>query len=110
MESTGGAIDAILGFDQAADRIDLLSDVGGIAALLGGTLNAASFEADLALAATGLGPGQALLLTADGGDLAGRIFLVIDADDTAGYQTGSDYVIELVAPAAPIAVGADFFV
>ena len=42
------------------------------------------------------------MFTATGGDMNGRTFLVIDADGNAGYQAGSDYVIEIVTPVTPI--------
>ena len=34
--------------------------------------------------------------------MSGRSFLVVDADGNAGYQAGSDYVIEIVSPTSPI--------
>jgi serralysin len=111
-ESTGPAFDTITGFDAAADRIDLPADLGPLVDLLTtGSLSTASFDADLEAATGGvLGAGEAMLFTADAGDLAGRTFLVADGNGLAGYQAGEDYVIALVAPAGPIAVGADFFI
>ncbi|MFN3389375.1 MAG: hypothetical protein ACK40O_10630, partial [Allosphingosinicella sp.] len=93
-------------FDFGEDRIDLPVAVTGFAAAVtSGTLSAASFDADLAGAlGTGLGAGQALLFTADAGDLAGKAFLVVDGNGEAGYQAGEDYVFLLGAPPAdPIA-------
>lgn len=111
-ESTGPAFDTIAGFDAGADRIDLPADLGPLVDLLtAGTLSAASFNTDLAAAADNrLGAGEAMLFTADAGDMAGRTFLVADGNGFAGYQAGEDYVIELVAPVEPIAVGTDFFI
>ena len=71
----------------------------------------ASFDADLALGVNAvLGAGQAMLFTPDQGDLAGRTFLVVDGNDTAGYQPGQDYVIALEAPTQPIVIGMDFLI
>ena len=36
-----------------------------------------------------------MLLTADSGTLSGHTFLVVDVNGTAGYQSGSDYVIDV---------------
>ena len=44
-----------------------------------------------------------MLFQADGGDLAGLTFLVVDANGVAGYQAGSDYVIQLTTPPASLA-------
>ena len=70
---------------------------GFAAAVAAGTLSADSFDEDLAaaLAADALGAGQAVLFTPDSGDLAGTVFLVVDANGEAGYQAGEDLVIAL---------------
>ncbi len=50
----------------------------------------------LVLAAmTGLGAHQAVLFTPDQGDLKNHVFLIVDANGTAGYQSGHDFVFEL---------------
>ena len=57
----------------------------------------ASFDSDLA-AAVGfaqLGAVNALIFTPDGGDLAGRSFLVIDELGGGGYQASQDYVLDI---------------
>jgi hypothetical protein len=35
------------------------------------------------------------VFTPDSGDLKGDVFLIIDANGTAGYQAGADFVIHL---------------
>lgn len=96
--STGPDYDTLLDFDASEDLIDLPVAVTGFAAAVaGGTLSAESFDDDLvaALSADALGAGQAVLFTPDAGDLAGTVFLVVDANGEAGYQAGEDLVIAL---------------
>ena len=96
--STGADYDTLVDFDASEDLIDLPVAVTGFAAAVAaGTLSADSFDEDLAaaLAADALGAGQAVLFTPDSGDLAGTVFLVVDANGEAGYQAGEDLVIAL---------------
>ena len=67
---------------------DVLTRLGGI-------------DSDLALAVDShhLGKFHAVLFTADSGSLAGETFLIVDANGVAGYQSGSDLVLHLAAPA-----------
>jgi hypothetical protein len=112
-ESTGLSFDTLIGFDARVDRIDLPGSIGGVSDLLQGTLRRATFDADLAAAVNGqLDPNAAVIFTATGGDaeFAGRSFTVIDANGDGAYQAGTDYVIEIVTPAVPIAPGNDFFI
>ena len=112
-ESTGSSFDTLLGFDFAEDRIDLPVEVKGFAAAIrSGTLSLQSFDKDLAAALTPakLGAGQALFFTPDSGELAGKAFLVVDANGKAGYQAGEDFVIHFdSAPPADLS-GAAFLV
>ena len=96
MQSSGAGYDLLADFDPAVDRIDLASAVSGFeAAIQGGALSTGSFDADLGAALAGLGVGKAVFYAPDSGDLAGSIFLVVDANGEAGYQSGEDYVIAL---------------
>ena len=38
---------------------------------------------------------DAVLFTPNAGGLAGHTFLIVDANGTAGYQAGADYVIDV---------------
>ena len=59
----------------------------------------------------GLGAGQAVWFAPDAGDLAGTIFLVVDANGIAGYQAGEDYVFAVAgAPLADLTGHTDIFV
>jgi hypothetical protein len=44
------------------------------------------------------------------GDLAGRVFLIVDANAAAGYQAGEDYVMEMAAGSHPGNIGVGFFI
>jgi Ca2+-binding RTX toxin-like protein len=100
-ESSGVNYDTIIGFDVTRDHIVTPITVTGIDAIInGGVLNdgnAKEFNADLAAAADSahLEAGHAVLFMADSGDLAGHIFLIVDQNGVAGYQTNQDLVIDV---------------
>jgi Ca2+-binding RTX toxin-like protein len=100
-DSTGAARDAIAAVNLGeGDTIDVWFVVNAVAApVLVGAVSAGTFDADLALAVgpLALGPKEALIFTPDAGSLAGLVFLVIDANGTAGYQAAEDLVIEIAA-------------
>ncbi|HXL98869.1 MAG TPA: bluetail domain-containing putative surface protein, partial [Rhizomicrobium sp.] len=90
--------DIINAFDFANDIVEFAADVTGIAAALDvGSVNKATIDSDLTniLTAARLPAHDALLYTAKTGNLAGHVFLIVDGNGVAGYQTGSDLVIEL---------------
>jgi len=92
-DSTGDQYDTLAGFDPTQDRIDLPGTVAGFATpVTSGALSHATFDADLGAAVGGLGAAQAVWFAPTSGDLAGNVFLVVDANGTAGYQAGEDYV------------------
>lgn len=95
-QSTGAGYDTLADFNAAVDKIDLDVTVTGFDnAVQGGSLSTGSFNADLGAALSGLGAGHAVFYAPDAGDLAGTIFLVVDANGIAGYQEGEDYVFAL---------------
>lgn len=100
-DSTGIHFDTVLGFDVTRDAFHVIGAVTGIDAAIGaGTLNggnAGQFNSELAAAvdAAHLAAGHAVLFTPDSGSLAGDVFLVIDQNGVAGYQTNQDLVIEI---------------
>ena len=95
-ESSGAGYDRLVDFDASEDKIDLPVTVTGFdAAISAGTLSAATLDADLSGALGGLGAGRAVLFAPDSGDLAGTVFLIVDGNGVAGYQTGEDYVFAL---------------
>ena len=111
-ESTGPLCDQLIGFDCRTDKLDLPGDLPGLSDIVtGGSLSLATFDTDLSAALNAfLGKGEAALFTASAGDMAGRAFLVVDANGQAGYQAGEDFVLELVDPVVPINPSLDFFV
>jgi serralysin len=100
-ESTGTTFDRLLDFDSAVDRLDLNVTVSGWNAPVSvGVLNQATFNSDLALMLDGvLDAGEAVLFTANVGDMAGRRFLIVDGNGDGAYTEGQDYVFELGASA-----------
>jgi hypothetical protein len=111
-ESSGADYDILADFDAASDKIDLEVTVSGFdAAIAGGSLSEGSFNADLGTALAGLGAGRAVFYAPDAGDLAGTVFLVVDANGVAGYQAGEDYVFALTgATLAGLSGHPDFFI
>jgi Ca2+-binding RTX toxin-like protein len=98
-DSTSTGHDRILGLNLDADKFLLngIDPTGVDAAVTDGDLSLATFDGDLA-AAVGISQLQSLhtvIFTADGGDLTGHSFLVIDRDSNAGYQVGDDLVIDI---------------
>jgi hypothetical protein len=99
-DSSSTGHDRILGLNLDADKFFLdggIDPTGVDAAVTDGDLSLATFDADLA-AAVGISELIALhtlIFTPDGGDLAGRSYLVIDRDSNAGYQAGDDLVIDV---------------
>jgi len=101
-DSTGALRDKIVGFDAAADTFQLtvtpsVIDTEITTGLLKGGAN---FDPTMeaAIGAGQLGANHAVLFTPNAGNLAGFMFLIVDANGTAGYQAGQDYVMELLHP------------
>lgn len=111
-ESSGAAYDVLVGFDEREDKIDIPGAISGFASAVGqASLSTATFASDLAAAVQGvLGAGQAVRVTATAGSLAGRTFLVADANATAGFQAGADFVFEIETPPVPVSGTVNFFI
>jgi Ca2+-binding RTX toxin-like protein len=112
-DSTGRVYDTILGLNTNHDLIDLPQTVAGVdKAIASGHLDAAHINAGLvtAIGAAQLGAFDAVLFTPDSGTLAGKTFLIIDANGTAGYQADADYVIQLDGAAHLDALSAANFI
>ena len=110
-ESTGINFDQIVGFDYRVDRIDLPGTVSGWTGNVGGVLNGATFNTDLALAVDGvLEANSAVLFAPTLGDYAGRTFAVIDRNGDGRYVEGEDLVIEFVSPPVPLSPTTEYFV
>jgi serralysin len=97
-DSTGSAYDTIQDFVHGTDKFLLGTAVSGVdATVASGALSTASFDVNLATAvdAGHLAIGHAVLFTPDSGTLAAHTFLVVDANGTAGYQAGADFVFDV---------------
>ncbi len=95
-ESTGTGFDITTDFDFAVDRMDLTVKVKGIeGAVSAGALSDASFDSNMASALSALRVHHAVLFTPDNGSEAGKVFLVVDLNGLAGYQSG-DLVVDMM--------------
>jgi Ca2+-binding RTX toxin-like protein len=98
-QSTGVSFDTLVGFNAVEDRINIAGTVSGWGASQSGALSQAGFDAALAnLVNATLNPNGAVKVTATGGDLAGKTFVVVDANSDGSYTAGADYVFAFEAP------------
>ena len=112
-DSTSTHYDTVRHADFAGDKWDITGNVTGIdATITHGKLTTAHFDANLAAAADAahLGAHHAVIFTPNSGTLAGKTFLIVDLNGTAGYQGGDDLVVMLVAPAHLSGLGANDFI
>jgi len=95
-ESTSKNYDLINGFDANSDTFQLSVSVANIdAAVTNVSLSTSGFDGLMKTALTGhLLAGDAILVSANAGTLSGHTFLVVDANGSAGYQSG-DYVFDV---------------
>jgi len=96
-ESTSKNYDILIGFDANNDTFELSVGVANIdAAITNVSLSTAGFDGALKTATNGhLLANDAILVTATAGTLSGHVFLVVDANGSAGYQNGADYVFDV---------------
>ena len=60
-----------------------------------GSASLATFDADLNVAIGDALLNEAAVITITGGDLSGRVFLVIDVNDDEAYSAGDDLVFDI---------------
>jgi len=104
----GGPVDHITDLDFDQDRIDLPGTVNAIAAAVTtGSISQSGFFTTLSsiIGAGQLPAHDAVLFTANGGDLSGHTFLVIDGNGEAGYQGLGDLVIDVTGFAGTLVAG-----
>ena len=98
-ESTSITRDRVHGFDAIQDQFQFTGvTVNAIdTAITTGHLSIGTFDANLAAAVNSgnLAAHDAVLFTADSGNLSGHTFLVVDANGVAGYQASQDFVIDI---------------
>ncbi|MGI4732680.1 MAG: M10 family metallopeptidase C-terminal domain-containing protein, partial [Janthinobacterium lividum] len=109
-ESTGATFDTLADFTLGTDTINIAGQgQDSYTAVKGGSLSAASFDADLQSAVGAqLSTGHAVFFTATAGDYANQTFLVVDGNAAAGYQNGGDFVFHVPAAPIPTMGAADF--
>jgi len=98
-DSTSTGYDKIRDFDATSDFIKLngYSVLGIDAEVTSGKLSLNNFDNNLmhAIGGAQLGAHDAVLFTPDTGSLAGHVFLIVDLNGVAGYQSGQDLVIDI---------------
>jgi Ca2+-binding RTX toxin-like protein len=88
--------DTITGFDPALGRFNLDVTVTGVNAAVSGAVNFSTFDANLASAiGATMGAHHAIVVNATSGSLSGHVFLVVDANGSAAYDGGADYVFDI---------------
>ena len=95
---SGDTRDTLMDFDFSGQDKIAFHTVNAVDTLVfGGALDNANFDPELAadIGASQLHAGDAVLFVPDTGDLFGHTFLIIDGNGVAGYQAGSDLVIDL---------------
>jgi Ca2+-binding RTX toxin-like protein len=97
-DSTGPEYDQISDIDFSHDHIAVDSGVpNAIDPMIVGDINIEHFNKSLEhiVGAQQLGIGDAVLLQVSGGEIDGRVLLIIDHNGIAGYQADQDYVIDV---------------
>lgn len=104
--STSANYDHITDFDASTDVIELSFTVAGASNTpLNGSVSTATFDSDLGTILAGnVSQHSAVLVHANGGDLTGDTFLVIDANNNLAYDGGVDYVINVTGMTGTLSV------
>ena len=99
-DSTGSLRDIVTGMDlNGEDRFDFTVVPISLAYVGGGTLSLATINANLATAVNAnLAVNGAVLFDPSSGDLnvAGHLFLVVDANGDGNYTPNADFVVQLI--------------
>jgi hypothetical protein len=104
-ESSTTEYDTITDLNLDEDVFDLNVSVTGILAGGSGSISTGSFASDMGTAINdGFVQGSVKVITATGGDLIGKVFLVVEAG-TGGYQDGADYVFDITGYTGTLDVG-----
>jgi hypothetical protein len=96
-DSTSTKYDIVTDFNASGDKFAMPDTPLAVDAMVAsGTLSSGSFNTDVKNAVAGhLLANDAILFHATAGGLSGHTILVVDANGTAGYQSGADYVIDI---------------
>jgi Ca2+-binding RTX toxin-like protein len=95
--SSGPEYDTLTLWNFDADKLDLFMTVAAIASPVSGTINSGSFNSDMGSAINdNLPANNAILVTANGGNLNGSVFLVIEGGGSGGgYNSSTDVVLNV---------------
>lgn len=108
-DSTGPRYDTIdsINFSQDFILVDTATPAAINATIVGAVIDPDNFNASLAgiVDAAHMGAHNAVLVDVNDGEFAGRVFLVIDHNGTAGYQADQDYVIDVTGFSGSLTTG-----
>jgi hypothetical protein len=108
-DSTGPRYDTIdsINFSQDFILVDTATPAAINATITGAVIDPDNFNASLAsiVDAAHMGAHNAVLVDVNDGEFAGRVFLVIDHNGTAGYQADQDYVIDVTGFSGTLTTG-----
>ena len=108
--STSTTYDTLVGFDASVDRINVQPAFGGWGGATSGALSKGTLDAQLATMVNDImGNFQAVKVVANDGDLAGKTFVVFDANGDGSYVAGQDLVWLFEAPAQSNLEAFNFF-
>jgi Ca2+-binding RTX toxin-like protein len=112
-DSTSIDFDTIAAVNFSEDKFDVAFAVTGIdSRVTTGTLSdtsQATFDANIAAAINAfLGAQHAILFEPDAGTLAGDAFMIVDANGTGSYESGSDLVIDVTGETGNVLDTGDF--
>ncbi len=110
-DSSSTVHDTIVGFDASLDKFDLDVSVTGYDGQVSGAISGRTFDADLANAiGNSLGAHHAIVVNATAGGLEGHTYLIVDANGSAAYNAGADYVIDITGAANLASLGTANFI
>ncbi len=97
-DSTGNTLDHISNFAAGTDKFKLPVSVTGIdTTVTGGGGNTPDEAVTAAIGSGQLAAHHAVIYNATTGDAGGHTYLVVDANGVAGYQSGQDFLFDLIA-------------
>jgi hypothetical protein len=91
-QSTSIVNDWIQDFDADSDAFDTPVTVAAFAGTFSGSIDTATFDADVDALLTDFDAGEAAAVTATSGDLSGNTFIVVDANGDGAYSANDDYL------------------
>lgn len=103
-QSTSITFDTVVGLDAERDKFDTPVSVTSVGAN-SGSASLATFDADLNVAIADALLNEAAVISITGGDLSGRVLLVIDVNDDEAYSAGDDLVFDITGYTGTVDAG-----